>query len=206
MARKTAHITAPQIAVTVSSSEADGASVTRTKPARGRKTAAAKQSAETPMPIGPMEFRIGFYVHDVSRMRRTLFDHEMRPLGITRSQWWVLAQLSRAEGHVGENGMLQTDLATILDVGKVTIGGLIDRLEGSGFVERRPDSVDRRAKRILVTTKGRDVLEQMVTVGRRLNLSILAGLSEREIETAEKVLSRMKTNIRSILDTTGITD
>lgn len=132
-------------------------------------------------------------------MRRTLFDHEMKPLGITRSQWWVLAQLSRAESHGGAAGMLQTDLAKILDVGKVTIGGLIDRLETSGFVERHPDKVDRRAKRIVITAKGRHVLDQMVIVGRRLNLSILKGLSERDVKTAEKVLSRMKGNIREIL-------
>ncbi|MCK9553228.1 MarR family transcriptional regulator [Aquamicrobium sp.] len=148
------------------------------------------------IPVGPAEFRIGFYVHDVSRMRRTLFDHEMKPLGITRSQWWVLAQLSRAEGHVGDEGMLQTDLSKLLDVGKVTIGGLIDRLESGGFVVRRADRVDRRAKRLIITPKGRRVLDQMVAVGRRLNLSILDGLSDRDIKTAEKVLSRMKGNIR----------
>jgi len=158
-----------------------------------------EEKPDAQIPIGPSEFRIGFYVHDVSRMRRTLFDHEMKPLGITRSQWWVLAQLSRAESHVGSEGMLQTDLAKILDVGKVTIGGLIDRLESSGFVERRPDKVDRRAKRIVITAKGKDVLDQMVIVGRRLNLSILKNLTEREIKTAEKVLSTMKANIREIL-------
>ena len=32
----------------------------------------------------PQDFRIGFLVHDVSRMRRTLFDQAMKPLGITR--------------------------------------------------------------------------------------------------------------------------
>jgi MarR family transcriptional regulator, transcriptional regulator for hemolysin len=155
--------------------------------------------APTQTPSGPSEFRIGFYVHDVSRMRRTLFDHEMKPLGITRSQWWVLAQLSGSQCHAGSQGMLQTDLATILDVGKVTIGGLIDRLETNGFVERRPDRIDRRAKRIVMTNKGRKVLNQMVIVGRRLNLSILQGISEREIKTAEKALARMKANIRDIL-------
>jgi DNA-binding MarR family transcriptional regulator len=151
------------------------------------------------MPVGASEFRIGFYVHDVSRMRRTLFDHEMKPLGITRSQWWLLAQLSRAEGHGNGDGMLQTDLAKILDVGKVTIGGLIDRLESSGFVKRRPDHADRRAKRIIITAKGRQVLDQMVAVGRRLNLTILGGISEKDVSTAEKVLARMKANIRDVL-------
>ncbi|MFH6787278.1 MULTISPECIES: MarR family winged helix-turn-helix transcriptional regulator [Methylobacterium] len=140
----------------------------------------------------PQEVRIGFLVHDVSRMRRTLFDQAMRPLGITRSQWWVLSQLSR---HVS-SGMLQTELARDLDVGKVTVGGLIDRLEAAGYVRRVPDQVDRRAKRIVVTPQGRDILDQMVTVGRGLNEIILAGLAPAEIEAAERALEVMKDNIR----------
>lgn len=140
----------------------------------------------------PQDFRIGFLVHDVSRMRRTLFDQAMKPLGITRSQWWVLSQLSR---HT-RSGMLQTELARDLDVGKVTVGGLIDRLEASGCVVRQPDAVDRRAKRIMITEDGRAVLKQMVTVGQALNQVILAGLTPAEIEVTERALSLMKDNIR----------
>ncbi len=149
--------------------------------------------------LAPPEFRIGFLVHDVSRMRRTLFDQEMRPLGITRSQWWVLAQLSRSIGTAGAgSGMLQTELARILDMGKAPMTGLIDRLEASGFVERQPDAHDRRAKRIVITERGHAVLDQMATVGRRLNRTILAGLSQDEIQVAETVLARMKENIRDM--------
>lgn len=153
--------------------------------------------------VGPRQFRIGFLVHDVSRMRRTLFDQEMKPLGITRSQWWVLAQLSRSIGTGGDEGMLQTELARILDMGKAPMTGLIDRLETSGFVERRPDRLDRRAKRIVITEKGHRVLDQMASVGKRLNRTILAGLSKDEVRTAEHVLARMKENIRGILENGG---
>lgn len=144
------------------------------------------------LPKLPQDVRIGFLVHDVSRMRRTLFDQAMKPLGITRSQWWVLSQLSR---HT-RDGMLQIDLARDLDVGKVTVGGLIDRLEAAGYVVRQPDAVDRRAKRIVITEKGRSVLKQMVAVGQSLNQVILAGLSPEEIEVTERALSIMKDNIR----------
>lgn len=138
------------------------------------------------------DFRIGFLVHDVSRMRRTLFDQAMKPLGITRSQWWVLSQLSRQS----RGGMLQTELARDLDVGKVTVGGLIDRLEAAGYVTRRPDKSDRRAKRIQITDNGRVVLKQMVEVGRGLNRTILDGLTGEDVHTAERVLLTMKDNLR----------
>jgi MarR family transcriptional regulator, transcriptional regulator for hemolysin len=84
-------------------------------------------------------------------------------------------------------------------VGKVTIGGLIDRLESSGFVKRVPDKDDRRARRIVITKQGRQVLDKMVAIGRKLNLDILEGISERDIKVAETVLSRMKANIRKKL-------
>jgi len=140
----------------------------------------------------PQEVRIGFLVHDVSRMRRTLFDQAMRPLGITRSQWWVLSQLSRQ----ARTGMLQTELALHLDVGKVTVGGLIDRLELAGYVVRQVDKSDRRAKRILITKRGYEILEEMVSVGHELNEIILAGLTPEAIEAAEQALETMKENIR----------
>ncbi len=145
------------------------------------------------------DFRLGFLVHDVSRMRRTLFDQAMKPLGITRSQWWVLSQLSRHP----RSGLLQTELARDLDVGKVSVGGLIDRLESGGYVVRQADKSDRRAKRVQVTDKGREVLKEMVKVGRDLNLIILEGVSKAEIETTEIALIKMKENIRRAIGDLG---
>src|SRR5271170_539745 len=93
------------------------------------------------------ELRLGFLVHDVSRLRRSIVDRVLKPLGVTRSQWWVLAFLSRADG------MSQVALAEELDLGKVALGGLIDRLEKTGLVSRRPDDDDRRVKRVFLTKR-----------------------------------------------------
>ncbi len=137
-------------------------------------------------------FRIGFLVHDVSRMRKVLFDQQVRALGITRSQWWVLAQLSRQPAE----GVPQTELANVLDVGKVTIGGLLARLESAGFVSRQLDSGDRRAKLVMITDKGKALLHDMVRVSRRLDALIYRGMSGEELSSAEDFLARMKENIR----------
>jgi hypothetical protein len=82
-------------------------------------------------PIG-WELRLGFLIHDVSRLRRSAFDRCLKPLNVTRSQWWVLACLSR------EDGMTQSQLAEELDLGKVAVGGLIDRLEKAGLLGAMP--------------------------------------------------------------------
>src|SRR5256885_11961003 len=67
------------------------------------------------------DLRLGYLIHDVSRLRRMMFDRVLAPLGITRSQWWVLAFISR------KDGLPQTQLANELDVGKGAVGALIDR-------------------------------------------------------------------------------
>lgn len=161
---------------------------------------ATEEESDTQFVTGPKDFRIGFLVHDVSRVRRTLFDSEMKPRGMTRSRWWVLAQLSRSLSYKGADGMLLTELAEVMDVGKVTVGGLIDHLEAAGIVARKPDPKDRRAKRVVITEKGQDVLKQMMQVGQKLNLKILADIAPEDVKTAEAVLSKMRSNIRQILE------
>jgi MarR family transcriptional regulator for hemolysin len=135
--------------------------------------------------------RIGFLIHDVSRLRRTAFDQRMKPLGITRSQWWVLTGVSR---H-GEAGIMQTELADVLDLGKVALGRLIDRLQHRGFIKRRADPNDRRINRVHVTPKGKEVLEKMVKVGMDMNARVMKGIPLKRQHLLAETLHEMKANL-----------
>lgn len=164
-----------------------------------KKKSADPAQAETPMEKAAKrpsakQFRFGYLVHDVSRMRRTVMDQMLRPYGITRSQWSVLSMLSRG----GNDGMMQVDLARLMDVGKVTVGGLIDRLEATGHVERRSDASDRRAKRVFITEQGFRVIRLMIAVSNKINRRLLKGLTPAEIATTEKALIQVKLNLKDI--------
>jgi MarR family transcriptional regulator, transcriptional regulator for hemolysin len=145
-------------------------------------------------PVAVPHLRIGFLVHDVSRMRRTIFDQMVKPLGITRAQWWALANLSRHE-----EGVIQSELARTMDVGKVTIGGLVDRLEATGLVERLTDDQDRRLRRIYITEAGYEIIDKMAEVGRKLNEEIVAGIPVKDVFLAEEVMHQMKSNLKNLL-------
>jgi DNA-binding MarR family transcriptional regulator len=119
-------------------------------------------------------------------MRRTAYDQLMKPLGVTRAQWWVLAYLSRSDG------MMQTQLAHALDVGKASLGVVIERLENAGLIERREDPIDKRAKRIYMTRAGQPLLEKMQKEESRLNELILGELSPDERETMIRQLTLLK--------------
>lgn len=142
--------------------------------------------------------RLGFLMHDVSRLRRIVFDEFMKPLGATRSQWWVLAYLSR------HDGMIQSDLANVLDLGKAALGGLVDRLESAGFIERRPDSTDRRVKRVYLSTKGSQVVEEMRVRSHEMSERILKGLSREQRQALADMLTTVKKNLLDIKRDEGI--
>jgi len=157
-----------------------------------RETEAAREAEGDPRI--DWELRLGFLIHDVSRLRRSAFDRCLRPLAVTRSQWWVLAYLSR------QDGMTQSQLADELDLGKVAIGGLIDRLEKSGFVRREAHAIDRRAKRILLQPKSKKLIVRMRKISHRMNDQILEGLNLSMLETAALTLDAMKRNLLAFLD------
>lgn len=152
-------------------------------------SAAPRKARATPPATESLYVRLGFLIHDVSRLRRNAFDRLMRPLGVTRSQWWVLAYLSR------HDGMMQTELAEMLDVGKVTLGGLIDRLEAGGWVVRRADKDDRRVKRIFLTGSTDKLFKQMRAAENGLSDELLKGISPAECDKLFDVLTRMKGNL-----------
>lgn len=138
--------------------------------------------------------RFGFLIHDVSRLRRIVVDRALKPLGLTRSQWWVLAFLSRRDG------MTQTALAADLDLTKVAIGGLIDRMEAGGFVERRTDERDARARRVYLTRAGQKLVTTIRESVDTVEAEILALVTEDDLDAASAVLLKIKVRL---LELTG---
>jgi DNA-binding MarR family transcriptional regulator len=139
--------------------------------------------------------RFGFLVHDVSRLRRVVIDRALKPLGITRSQWWVLAFLSRRDG------MTQTALASDLDLTKVAIGGLLQRMEAAGIVVRRSDDSDARIRRVFLTREGARLVGKIRRQVEDVEKDILGPNTDEELAVTVIALRRMKdTLLRKIGD------
>ncbi len=138
------------------------------------------------------KIRLGFMIHDSARLRRIVIDEIFKPLKVTRSQAWALAYLSRRDG------LTQSDLADDMDLGKVTLSGLIDRLEDVGMVERRPDPSDRRIKRIFITKEGRRVIKEMRVITLENNRQMLEDISLEEVIQTVEVLKKLNRNLKSM--------
>jgi len=140
------------------------------------------------------EDKLGFLFHDVARFRSIVFDDFMQTYDLTRAQWWTLANLYRRDG------MTQRDLAEQLEIGAVTMSGLIDRLEAQGWVERRDEPKDRRVKRVWLTRRAEEIRPSMVKNVNNINGTSTKGLSKDQVDSLVGMLRVVRTNLLSELN------
>ncbi len=137
---------------------------------------------------------IGLLVHDVSRLLRRRIDQRAHTVGLTSAQWRVLAAVSRAE-MLGEEPLHQATLAEMMDMEPITLSRQIDRMEAAHLIERRPDPVDRRVKRLNLTEAARPLVDRFRTVAASCYSDVLNGISEEEVELAVDILTRIRANL-----------
>jgi DNA-binding MarR family transcriptional regulator len=132
---------------------------------------------------------LGFVLHDTARLLRKRFEQKARSLGLTRSQWQVLAHLARHEGiHQGA-------LAEILEVEPITLVRILDRLQASGLIERRHHATDRRVRLLYLTEKAHPLLETIRAIGAETRSEALAGIPDADRERLIEILLVMRTNL-----------
>jgi MarR family transcriptional regulator for hemolysin len=132
---------------------------------------------------------LGFLLHDVARLLRKRFEQKARVLGLTRSQWQVLAHLARNEGiHQGA-------LAEILEIEPITLVRILDRLQAAGLIERRHHATDRRVRLLYLTEQAHPILETMRALGAETRNEALARVSDEDRERLIEILLVMRANL-----------
>lgn len=135
------------------------------------------------------EHGVGFLVSDVSRLMRRVYDRRVEPLGLTRAQWRVLVHLFRRDG------VRQTELAGILEIEKPTLGRLVDQLEKKGWVDRKVDESDMRARLLVVSPTAHDLIGKMDSLASTVEADALRGIDEREARRLTELLLAIKGNL-----------
>lgn len=133
---------------------------------------------------------IGYLIHDVSRLRLRYFDEIFKERGLTRNNWWTLANIHAQ----GSKGISQGKLGKMMGVKKAMMGTIIDQLENSGYVKRSPSKKDRRVRTIKTTAKGQILSETMFDVVKGAAPKFHDEISEEDLNITIKTLARMQRN------------
>ena len=113
----------------------------------------------------------GFILKNLERLYTKRFETLAQELSLTLPQCKALFHLSRNEG------ISQKRLTELAEIEPMTLVRILDRMESDGWVERRPDPNDRRARTLYVTAGAKPVLEQIDKLSAQMRAEALAGLS-----------------------------
>lgn len=118
----------------------------------------------------------GHLIRRMNQISTGLFQDRMAALGfdLTPVQFAALATL-RDRPDVD-----QATLAGLIAHDRATIGGVLDRLQAKGLVDRRTDPADRRARLVRLSDAGAALLARVLPHVAALQDAILAGLSPQE--------------------------
>jgi MarR family transcriptional regulator, transcriptional regulator for hemolysin len=135
------------------------------------------------------EHNFGYVLAETARLGGKRFDQRVRALGLTRAQCYVLLHLVRQEG------INQARLADMLELEPISLARCLDRMEQAGWIERRADPGDRRARLLYITDKAKPMLDRIFELGAEVRSEALAGLSSAEREQLQSLLERVRANL-----------
>jgi MarR family transcriptional regulator, transcriptional regulator for hemolysin len=141
------------------------------------------------MPAQDFESNIGHLIHQVDLLMSREFDLRMKPLGLTRAQWQVLARLYFS------NGITQSELSDELGCSRMALVGLLDRLEAKGEIERRAHPTDRRAKCVFALPKVEGLLVEMEQIARTMTADATSVLSPTQRDELAKLLRLLRDDL-----------
>jgi len=115
-----------------------------------------------------------------------LLNQQLIKNGLTFPQYRVIRTL----GKFG--AMPMNKLGEHMLVTPPNITGLIDRLEGRGYLERKGSGTDRRIFIMRLTRKGKTLYQRTSVQHRKLVSRIMRVLSEEELLNLARLLQRVK--------------
>jgi len=118
----------------------------------------------------------GFLIRRLNQIATSVFQDRMQALGVnlTPVQFAALASLR------DNPGIDQATLAGLIAYDRVTIGGVVDRLQTKGLVARTISESDRRARCLTLTEAGAALLDRLLPEVAAVQADILSGLDAAE--------------------------
>ncbi|WP_373601457.1 MarR family winged helix-turn-helix transcriptional regulator [Paraclostridium bifermentans] len=132
---------------------------------------------------------IGRYISQIHRKGSIFISKELNSLGIGSGQVMFLLELYRGDGKS------QEELAERLNIDKGTTARAIKKLEEAGFLTRERDLVDKRAYKVYLTEKGKDIKEEVYEIMMKWEEKITSNLNKEESENVVNLLMKICTTM-----------
>ena len=126
----------------------------------------------------------------ISRAYKTVCDKLAAQFGLTQAIAWPIVAISR----LGD-GVRPGVIAEAVGIEPSSVVRLIDQLVASGLIERREDTLDRRAKLLFLTEKGRQKVAEIHAALIPLRRELLQGVRDSELDVCMQVFKTLGQSI-----------
>jgi len=137
---------------------------------------------------------LGFVLIDVARMLRSAFERRIATagLGLTPGEARTLVRIATLEGS------RQLEIAQRMGIEPMTLSTYLDRLQSLGFIERRADPADRRAKLIFTTPAANELIANIRVEQMELMQHVTSGIGEDDLNLMGERLKRLRANLSAL--------
>lgn len=134
----------------------------------------------------------GYLLKDLGRLYTRRFEERAQALQLTLPQCKVLGHLCRNEG------ISQARLAELAEIDPMSLVRILDHMEAEGWVERRADPNDRRARCLYIKDQARAILDEIWQLADATRMEFLGALSAEECSRLIDMLERIHATARAL--------
>lgn len=136
---------------------------------------------------------LAFLLADCARLMRTAFERRIlvAGLGLTAGEARTLIQVAAV------NGSRQLDIAIRMGLEPMTVSAFLDKLQARGLIERQPDPLDRRAKRIVLSEAADAKLKQIGCEIRAVERDATQGFEHNLQDELRHALCTFRRNLQN---------
>jgi len=124
----------------------------------------------------------------INQKLRHLFDNAFSETGLTGTQAAVLHYVFTVGMH---QDILQRDIETEFLIRRSSVTSVLQGLEKNSFILREGVPYDSRLKKIILTQKSIDIVQQLQRRIDEINQAIVEGLSPDEAKLLDNLLTRI---------------
>lgn len=139
-----------------------------------------------------LEKYIGVNVQRAALKLNNYYQKVANPFDITVDQWEILVVLWETEG------ITQKELAERLHKDQTNVARMLFKLEKKDFIYRVVHETDRRSLRVYLTSKGREMEDDIIAPSMEAYYKTIQGLSEEEVELFRRILTVMYNNVKDL--------
>ncbi|MCH4123750.1 MAG: MarR family winged helix-turn-helix transcriptional regulator [Levilactobacillus sp.] len=128
-------------------------------------------------------------IGNISRALDAIANREFQQVQLTKGQYLYLVRVAEHPGIILER------LTELLKVDRTTASRAVQKLTTAGLLEKRPDAVNHKIKKLFVTARGAEIYPLVQRENQYSNQVALQGFSSAEAQALAGYLQRVEQNV-----------